>query len=104
MAIRKLTPEEAKQLMADCRDLCLVDVQDQDEHAQFRIEGADNIPMGVLEKKAKRRLKDKTRPILVYGRRSKTAEKAAALLDSLGYTTVYDMGSIMDWPYGTETF
>ena len=44
-------------------------------------------------------LLDKNAEIFVYGRSGKRAGRAAAALTEQGYTNVYSIGGIMDWPY-----
>ncbi|MCK7492336.1 MAG: rhodanese-like domain-containing protein [Comamonadaceae bacterium] len=46
-------------------------------------------------------LPDLDAKIIVYCRSGNRSAQAATLLDGLGYTRIYDMGGIIDWPYET---
>ena len=41
-------------------------------------------------------------PILVYCKSGRRSFMAAMKLESYGYTHIYDIGSLVDWPYGLE--
>ena len=41
-------------------------------------------------------------PVLVYCRSGQRSRLAAEKLAALGYTQVYDVGSLAGWPYGLE--
>lgn len=81
----------------------LVDVRTPDEFSQGHIEGALNIPDYELAAKAPMQITDKGAVIIVYCRSGRRSAAAAQGLASLGYTRVYDMGGIIDWPYPTVT-
>ncbi|MGL4370193.1 MAG: rhodanese-like domain-containing protein, partial [Spirochaetota bacterium] len=69
-------------------------------YAQGHIEKSILLPLDRIDS-APGVIADKNAVIFVYcrsGRRSKIA--AEKLLDA-GYKNVYDLGGIIDWPYGT---
>ena len=45
---------------------------------------------------------DKETTLIVYCRSGRRSNISARKLEALGYTTVYDMGGILDWPYEIE--
>ena len=76
----------------------VLDVREVDEYEEGHIKNSVNIPLGSLTTIDY----DKNAKIIVYcrsGNRSKTAKE---LLEKLGYTNVYDMGGINNWPYTIE--
>lgn len=99
----KLSPEEAKTKMESGEAYTLVDVREPDEYAAGHIAGAVNIPMGKITGQSVEGLPDKGATIMVYCRSGARSRQSAAQLVKMGYTAVYDLGGIMDWPYGTVT-
>ena len=97
----KITAEEAKRIMADTQAYTLVDVRSEDEYDEAHIEGAVLIPLDTLAERAGAELPDLDAAVLVYCRSGVRSAKAAETLAGLGYTKVYDIGGINDWPYGT---
>ncbi|MCH3916609.1 MAG: rhodanese-like domain-containing protein [Spirochaetia bacterium] len=96
-----ITPQEAKKRLDTDKDIILLDVRTESEFTQGHIPGAKNIPLQELSDVASAQLPNKDATIFVYcrsGNRSKTASKA---LVKLGYTQIYDLGGIIDWPYET---
>ncbi len=94
---RKITPEEAKEMMIEGN--IILDVRTQEEFEQGHIPGAilllvDSILDGDLGI-----LPDKNQIILVYCRSGNRSARAAKALVDAGYTKVYDFGGIRDWPY-----
>ena len=99
---RKISPQEAKQMLDKNPEIILVDVRNEDEYAEIRIPGSLLIPKDVVEEKAARALPDKDAIVLVYCKGGARSKIAAEILIGMGYTNVYDMGGIIDWPYETE--
>lgn len=76
----------------------VLDVREVDEYESGHLKNSINIPLGSLTTIDY----DKSSKLIVYcksGNRSKTAKE---LLEKLGYTNVYDMGGINNWPYVIE--
>lgn len=99
---RTLTPQEAKLQMDQQANLVVVDVRTQEEYAAGHIPSAVLLPVEQIEAKADsvaKVLPDKNAEIFVYCRSGKRAGRAAAALTEQGYTNVYSIGGIMDWPY-----
>ena len=96
-----ISVEEVNKIVENYKEydnVYVVDVREVEEYNSGHIKNSINVPLGSLmtidlDKRAK---------IIVYcrsGNRSKTAKK---LLEDFGYTDVYDMGGINNWPYTIE--
>ncbi|MCL1874195.1 MAG: rhodanese-like domain-containing protein [Clostridiales bacterium] len=97
----KITAKEAKEVMNRGEPYILLDVRTDEEYSDKRIEGAILIPDFEIGSRAGSELPDKDALILVYCRGGRRSANAANELVSLGYTNVYDIGGINDWPYDT---
>ncbi len=96
----KLIPLRAKYLMDDDPDAVVLDVRTFGEYLELgHIPTAQLIPLDELEKRAESELPDKEVAVLVYCQSGERSAKAAALLDSLGYKNVNDIGGLRDWPF-----
>lgn len=98
---KKITPQEAYDIMQSGEDYILLDVRTDEEYREIRIDGSILIPDTEISTRAESELKDKNAVILVYCRGGVRSEKASRELVDLGYTNVYDIGGILDWPYET---
>ena len=99
----RITAEEASQMMELSSGYILLDVRTQSEYDEKRIPGAVLIPDYELAKRVEAELPDKEAQILIYCRSGRRSASAAKELISMGYTSVYDFGGIIDWPYETES-
>lgn len=81
--------------------LIILDVRNEEEFAENRIDGAINIPLLNIENKISSYIPDKDTNILVYCKSGVRAQLASEKLVSLGYTNVFDIGGIDTWEYGT---
>jgi rhodanese-related sulfurtransferase len=100
-AYRKISAEEAYQMMRDTQGYILLDVRTAEEFEEKRIEGAVLIPDYEIRGRAENELPDKSALILIYCRSGRRSANAAEELAHLGYGNVYDFGGILDWPYDT---
>ena len=89
---------DAKKIIDENTDVALVDVREEDELVEGYIENSILIPLDTVESQAENILKDKNQTILVYCRSGRRSAMACDVLDSLGYTDVYDFGGIIEWP------
>jgi len=96
---RRLSPEKALEMMS--QEHILLDVRTEEEFNIMRLEGAVLIPDYELKARAESELPDKSALILIYCRSGRRSAIAAEELGWLGYTNVYDIGGIIDWPYAT---
>lgn len=99
---KTISPSEAKNRLEAEADIILLDVRTIEEYNEGHIPSSILIPYDDIVEQAKTKLPDKSSTIFVYcrsGRRSKIATEA---LIANGYTNVYDLGGIIDWPYEVE--
>jgi len=96
---RKLTAVQAKEMIDANADLILLDVRTSEEYAEGHLPGALRITDTELEALAAEQLPDLDATLLVYCRSGRRSQASAELLIKLGYTQVYDIGGIADWPY-----
>ncbi|MCL1807717.1 MAG: rhodanese-like domain-containing protein [Oscillospiraceae bacterium] len=97
---RKCTAEEAKERM-DGEPFILLDVRTEVEYVERHIEGAVLIPDTEIAARAETELPDKDALIFIYCRSGRRSESAARAMIGMGYTNVFDIGGILDWPYET---
>ena len=95
----KITAEEAKAVMDSGEPMILLDVREQSEFDSGHIPNAVLLPSGSVAAMAAEALPDKDAKILVYCRSGSRSRTAANTLVGMGYTQVYDIGGIIDWPY-----
>lgn len=100
-AYHKITAEEAKKMMDEREDEIVLDVRTREEYEQGHIAGAVLLPNETIGEEMPEELPDQDQVILVYCRTGVRSGQASRKLVSLGYTGVYDMGGIRDWPYET---
>lgn len=98
---RKISSKDALDLMNQNDSVILVDVRTVEEFAEGHIEGAILIPDFEIEKSADELLKDKSATIILYCRSGNRSASAANKLVQMGYTSVFDLGGIIDWEYET---
>ena len=81
----------------------IIDVRTIEEYDSGHIKGSINIPIDTIElEKLEQVISSKENNIIVYCRSGNRSKKAAQLLVDLGYTNVYDLGSINNWNGGIE--
>ena len=101
---RTVTAEEAKEIMSESEsDYIILDVRTEDEYNAGHIKDAILIPHDEISSLADSVLHDHDAIIFVYCRSGARSARAAETLAGMGFTNVYDMGGIIDWPYGTVT-
>jgi phage shock protein E len=101
--LQKIDAQQAKEMMDSSSDLILLDVRTQEEYNEGHIEGALLIPDYEISDQAGELLIDKAATILIYCRSGRRSALAAKELSDLGYSSVYDFGGIIDWPYEVIT-
>jgi rhodanese-related sulfurtransferase len=97
----KLSAEEAKKMIDSAKPPVILDVRTEEEFIEKRIDGAVLIPDTEIGVRAPGELPDKDTVILVYCRSGVRSEKASRELVQMGYSQVYDIGGIIDWPFET---
>ena len=99
---RQITPAQAKKELGLGQPIILLDVRTEAENRALRIPGSVLLPLDKLEQLASERLPDKNARIFVYCRSGNRSNTASRKLIDLGYTNIFDLGGIIDWPYETE--
>ena len=97
MTYRRISQEEAKQMMARDDRHIIVDVRRRDEYDAGHIPGAILIPNESIGSEQPERLPDKDQILLIYCRSGRRSKEAAQKLADMGYTNIYEFGGIIDW-------
>ena len=110
----KVSFEEAGEIIENEPNRLIFDVREEEEYNLGHAKGAALFPVGSITREtAEKRIPSADTPVLVYcrsGQRSRMAEDRsprvsgtlAEKLAALGYTCVYDVGSLVGWPHGIE--
>jgi len=76
----------------------LVDVRTEEEYNEKHIGGSLLLTLDTInEETASAVISDKEAEIIVYCKSGKRSAEAKNLLEDLGYTNVYDLGSMDNW-------
>src|SRR5690554_2092682 len=97
--ITKVTPQKAMELIDTTSNLVFIDVRTYEEYQTGYAEGSVLLPLDTLEASIATIVSTKDTPILIICRSGNRSNQAALLLQKLGYTEIYDVGGILDWPY-----
>lgn len=97
--VKLISPKDAKELLAKDKSVILVDVRTAAEYKEGHIANSILVPSETIGQEAATKLSDKASTIIVYCRSGRRSALAAQELISLGYTNVFDLGGIIDWPY-----
>ena len=96
-AYRRVSAEEAQQIMKNESGYRIVDVRTPEEYASGHIPNAICIPNESIGKQPPTELSDKKQLLLIYCRSGRRSKEAANKLVELGYENVVDFGGIIDW-------
>lgn len=100
--IRKLDFAESYDMLTH-RDVVLLDVREEPEFITGHAAGAELLPVDEINAVTAAELfPSHDMPVMVYCRTGRRSERAAQILESLGYGEIYDMGGLVGWPYGLE--
>jgi rhodanese-related sulfurtransferase len=66
-----------------------------------RIEGSELLSLSIIESNLERNYPDKETTFIVYCRSGRRSAEAIEIMVAQGYTNIYDLGGIIDWPYDT---
>ena len=98
--IKKLNFSEAHNMMTR-RDVVLLDVREEPEYITGHAIDAELLPVDeITADTAADLIPSKDTPVMVYCRTGRRSERAASILEELGYREIYDMGGLVGWPYG----
>ena len=94
---------EAKALLDSMSERVLLDVREEEEYITGHAVDALLLPVDELtEETAAEQIPTKDTPVLLYCRSGYRSDLAAKKLEQFGYTRIYDIGSLIGWPYGLE--
>ena len=100
---RKISFAEAKAILDNDANAVLIDVREETEYITGHAVDAVLLPLRELDAaSAAEAILSHDTSVLVYCRSGRRSREAALILAELGYTEVYDIGSLIGWPYGTE--
>jgi rhodanese-related sulfurtransferase len=102
LSFTNISPKEALELLKGDKKAILIDVRTEEEFRLIRIPGSILIPDYEIRDKIIDIVPDKNTPVILYCRSGNRSAKAAKVLADMGYTKVFDLGGIIDWPYDTE--
>ena len=92
--------KEAKKII-DTQNCIILDVRSDEEFYTGHAEGAVNFDVDTINAETvAEQIPDKSTPILVYCKTGERAKLAAEALSELGYKHIYNIGSLVEWPYG----
>ena len=99
---RRISMDEALEMMNKESGYIILDVRRPDEYAEGRIPGAINVPNEEIGTSEISELPDKSQLILVYCRSGRRSKEASEKLVKLGYTNRVEFGGIQDWKGESE--
>ena len=92
-----ITYMEAKEKIIN-EGAILVDVRTEDEYNEKHIDGSVLLTLDTIsEDTVSSVIDNKDTPVIVYCRSGNRSAQALTKLEALGYTEVYDLGSIDNW-------
>ncbi len=96
--IDEITPDEVKEKLDSDDDFVLLDVREQDEWEEGRIQGAEYLGKGVLERDIEEEYPDTEEEIILYCGGGYRSALAADNLQKMGYHNVKSLaGGFRSW-------
>lgn len=103
MNYKKINFDEAWNIINSDPECVVLDVREDFEYATGHAVNAVLFPIDdINEKSASEILPDKNAAVLIYCRTGARSREAAEYLSAIGYTNIYDIGSLSGWQYGLE--
>ena len=97
-----ISPKDALDVIKGDSEAVLIDVRTPEEFRVVHIPGSVLIPDYEIKDKIAEVVPDKDTTVIIYCRSGNRSRHAAKVLIDMGYTKVFDLGGIIDWPYDTE--
>lgn len=98
---RQISFETAKKMMDEEPEHLILDVRSEEEYVTGHADGAVLFPLDTINAEtAAAVIPAKDMPVFAYCRSGRRSQQAVKTLAELGYTNVYDIGSLVGWPYG----
>lgn len=98
-AMKRISANEARNNLATQKNIILLDVREDYEYKSGHIKGARNLPVGMIEQGIAKVTNHKDAVIYVYCQSGARSTRACQMLSKLGYTNIYNLGGISNWPY-----
>ena len=93
--------QQAREILDREKDSVLLDVREEEEFITGHPIEAELLPLSTLSPAtAAELIPSKDSPALGYCRSGVRSRQAAEKLVKMGYTQVYNLGSLVGWPYG----
>ena len=73
------------------KKIVLIDIRSNQEYNEGHYDGAINIPLYEIKEEIAKHVSDKSSTIIVYCTTGHRSRKAQEILNSLGYTDVYNL-------------
>lgn len=103
VVITRIDFARAKELLDSRPDAVLLDVREEAEYITGHAQNAVLLPVDELnDETAMDAIPELGTPVLVYCRSGYRSNVAAHRLEEYGYEEIYDLGSLIGWPYGLE--
>lgn len=96
---QSISPQDAKAMMEENNQIILLDVRTKEEFDQGHIPNATLFPLLILESQITTHYPDKKQIFIIYCRSGVRSAEAVQIMLGLGYSNIYDLGGIIDWPY-----
>jgi rhodanese-related sulfurtransferase len=97
-SIQTIAPEAFAKKIKETPKAQILDVRTPQEFAGGHIDNAINIDFLNDNFEANAQKLDKTKPVFVYCKTNSRSPRAAAMLEALGYKTIYNMqGGLLKW-------
>lgn len=101
--IKKISFKEAHDMLSYDKNSILLDVREENEYIQGHPEEAVLFPVdSINEKSAKEIIDNFNSNLIVYCKSGKRSSLASKRLAELGYKNIFDMQSLIGWPYGFD--
>lgn len=97
---KKISQEEAKNLMNTTKGWILLDVRSDMEYREGHIKGARTLPLESIRKERPKIIPNLDQTIFTYCKTGMRSSKAAKKLAKQGYKHIYDIGGIITWKHG----
>ena len=98
----RINMQTAKSMLERDPGIVVIDVRTQDEFDEGHIPGAISIPYEEVANKVPRMIHNKETKIFMNCSSGFRSRIASLTLIKLGYTNVFDIGSIREWRYPVE--
>ncbi|HMW34491.1 MAG TPA: rhodanese-like domain-containing protein [bacterium] len=96
--MKLVAPDALKAWIDEGKVMMLLDVREPWEHAIAKLPDSVLIPLGLLNVQSERLTGlDKTTPVVAYCHHGMRSQRACAILESLGFTDVYNLTGGIDY-------